>query len=31
MALDGMMLHHVANELTALGSRVYQIYLPNRD
>ncbi|MCR5652802.1 MAG: NFACT family protein [Ruminococcus sp.] len=33
MALDGMMLHHVMNELkqTALGARVYQIYQPNRD
>lgn len=33
MALDGMMLHHVVNELktTALGARVYQIYQPNRD
>ncbi len=33
MALDGMMLHHVVNELKseALGSRVYQIYQPNRD
>ncbi len=33
MALDGMMLHHVVNELktVALGSRVYQIYQPNRD
>ena len=33
MALDGMMLHHVINELKteALGARVYQIYQPNRD
>lgn len=33
MALDGMMLHHVLNELKteALGSRVYQIYQPNRE
>ena len=33
MALDGMTLRHVVNELktTALGSRVYQIYQPNRD
>ncbi len=33
MALDGMMLRHVVNELktTALGARVYQIYQPNRD
>lgn len=33
MALDGMMLHHIAGELkkTALGARVYQIYQPNRD
>ncbi|MBR1731796.1 MAG: NFACT family protein, partial [Ruminococcus sp.] len=33
MALDGMMLHHIVNELktTALGARVYQIYQPNRD
>ncbi|MGN0489556.1 MAG: NFACT family protein [Ruminococcus sp.] len=33
MALDGMMLHHVVNELKteALGSRVYQIYQPNRE
>ena len=33
MALDGMMLHHIASELkqTALGARVYQIYQPNRD
>ena len=33
MALDGMMLHHVINELktTALGARVYQIYQPNKD
>ncbi|MCH5304122.1 MAG: NFACT family protein, partial [Ruminococcus sp.] len=33
MALDGMMLHHVVNELKtqALGSRVSQIYQPNRD
>ncbi|MBQ5397858.1 MAG: NFACT family protein [Ruminococcus sp.] len=33
MALDGMMLHHVVNELKteALGARVYQVYQPNRD
>lgn len=33
MALDGMMLHHIVNELkvTALGARVYQIYQPNKD
>ncbi len=33
MALDGMMLHHVVGELKtqALGSRVSQIYQPNRD
>jgi predicted ribosome quality control (RQC) complex YloA/Tae2 family protein len=33
MALDGMMLHHVVNELKleALGSRVYQVYQPNRE
>lgn len=33
MAFDGMMLHHVINEIKtqALGSRVYQIYQPNRD
>ncbi len=33
MAVDGMMLHHIVNELKtqALGSRVSQIYQPNRD
>lgn len=33
MAFDGMMLHHVVNELKlgALNSRVSQIYQPNRD
>ena len=33
MAFDGMMMRHVINELKveALGSRVYQIYQPNRD
>ena len=33
MALDGMFLRHVINELKteALGSRVYQVYQPNRD
>lgn len=33
MALDGMLLHHIVNELkvTALNSRVYQIYQPNKD
>lgn len=33
MALDGMMLHHVINELKteAMGARVYQIYQPNRE
>ncbi len=33
MALDGMMLRHVINEIKneALGARVYQIYQPNRD
>lgn len=33
MALDGMTLRHVINELKteALGSRVYQIYQPNRE
>lgn len=33
MALDGMMLHHVINELktSALDARVYQIHQPNRD
>lgn len=33
MALDGMMLHHIINELKtrALNSRVNQIYQPNRD
>lgn len=33
MAFDGMMMHHVINELKveALGARVYQIYQPNRD
>lgn len=33
MALDGMFLHHVINEIktVALGARVYQIYQPNKD
>lgn len=33
MALDGMFLHHVINEIktVALGARVYQVYQPNRD
>lgn len=33
MALDGMFLHHVLNEIKteALGARVYQVYQPNRD
>lgn len=33
MAFDGIMLHHIVNELKtqALGSRVSQIYQPNRD
>lgn len=33
MALDGMFLHHIVNELKtqALGSRVQQVYQPNRD
>lgn len=33
MANDGMMIHHIVNELKvqALGSRVSQIYQPNRD
>lgn len=33
MSLDGMMLRHVVNEIKteAIGSRVYQIYQPNRD
>lgn len=33
MAVDGMMLHHIVNELKtqALNSRVSQIYQPNRD
>lgn len=33
MAMDGMMLRHIVNELkeNALGSRVSQIYQPNRD
>lgn len=33
MANDGMMLHHIVNELKtqALGARVSQIYQPNRD
>lgn len=33
MAVDGMMLHHIVNELKtqALDSRVSQIYQPNRD
>ncbi len=33
MAMDGMMLHHIVNELKtqALGARISQIYQPNRE
>ncbi len=33
MAFDGIMLHHIVNELKtqALGARISQIYQPNRD